>query len=506
MLNSISSTVHDGYDQASSLLSGVSSTLSSTADSIGGELGTLADGVKENTSGFMNGFNEWWGGVKFGSGSTPSQERSSTAPAASTPPPPASGPPPNENSGNQNGKGPEDDGPLAGGAAALAALTSAYMNRDSENKDEAEPAQPQELLQLTRKLIEIRQVLMSIDQSDALKLPSIVVIGSQSSGKSSVLEAIVGHEFLPKSVISLSVRFTRYMLTYLPTTPRGDNMVTRRPIELTLVHTPDDGSGGPREYGVFPGLGGQKVTSFPSIQRTLTELNVAVPSSIAVSSDPIHLRIHSPHVPDLTLVDLPGYIQISSMDQPEELKDKISSLCDRYIQEPNIILAVCSADVDLANSAALRASRRVDPMGLRTIGVVTKMDLVPPELGASILKGNRYPLHLGYVGVVSKAPKGPGSDKIRHGGEAPNITGAIMRREEDFFGGENARYFYPPESSRRGLGSGQSLQGKVMVGTDTLRRRLMDVLETSMSGSLNGITNAVQLEMEEANYQFKVSF
>lgn len=52
--------------------------------------------------------------------------------------------------------------------------------------------------QLTKKLIEIRQVLLSIDQSDSLKLPSIVVIGSQSSGKSSVLEAIVGHEFLPK--------------------------------------------------------------------------------------------------------------------------------------------------------------------------------------------------------------------------------------------------------------------------------------------------------------------
>lgn len=53
-------------------------------------------------------------------------------------------------------------------------------------------------MQLTKKLIEIRQVLLSIDQSDSLKLPSIVVVGSQSSGKSSVLEAIVGHEFLPK--------------------------------------------------------------------------------------------------------------------------------------------------------------------------------------------------------------------------------------------------------------------------------------------------------------------
>lgn len=281
-------------------------------------------------------------------------------------------------------------------------------------------------------------------------------------------------------------------------------MVTRRPIELTLVHTPDDGSGGPSEYGIFPGLGAQKVTSFPSIQRTLTDLNLAVPSSVAVSSDPIHLRIHSPHVPDLTLVDLPGYIQISSMDQPEELKEKISSLCDKYIQEPNIILAVCAADVDLANSAALRASRRVDPLGLRTIGVVTKMDLVPPEQGSTILKGNRYPLHLGYVGVVCKAPTGLGSKTIRKGGENPNITGAVMRREEAFFAGENAKYFYPPESSRRGLGT-QNMQGKIMVGTDTLRRRLMDVLETSMAGSLNGITNAVQLELEEASYQFKVN-
>lgn len=282
-------------------------------------------------------------------------------------------------------------------------------------------------------------------------------------------------------------------------------MVTRRPIELTLVHTPHDGSSSPTEYGVFPGLGGQKVTSFPAIQRTLTELNQAVPSSIAVSSDPIHLRIHSPHVPDLTLVDLPGYIQISSMDQPEELKDKISSLCDKYIQEPNIILAVCAADVDLANSAALRASRRVDPLGSRTIGVVTKMDLVSPEIGVNILKGNRYPLHLGYIGVVCKPPTGIGSGKIRKGGENPNLTGAVLRREREYFGGENAKFFYPSERSSRSIMAGsEDMAGKILVGTDTLRRRLMDVLETSMAANLSGITNAVQLELEETSYQFKV--
>jgi len=256
-------------------------------------------------------------------------------------------------------------------------------------------------------------------------------------------------------------------------------MVTRRPIELTLIHTPQT----PIEYGEFPSLGLGKMSDFADIQRTLTDLNLAVPASEAISDDPIDLRIYSPNVPDLTLIDLPGYVQISSMDQPESLKAKIASLCERYIREPNIILAVCAADVDLANSPALRASRKVDPLGLRTIGVVTKMDLVPPEQGASILAGNRYPLHLGYVGVVSKSPL------LKDGKESKALV--AQRAEQDYFGAHRDVF----ESST-----------SLMVGTGTLRRRLMEVLESSMASSLHGITNAVQLELEEATYQFKVQY
>lgn len=264
---------------------------------------------------------------------------------------------------------------------------------------------------------------------------------------------------------------------------RGDNMVTRRPIELTLIHTPvRPGSNEPQEYGEFPSLGLGKITNFEQIQRTLTDLNLAVPTSECVSNDPIDLRIYSPHVPDLTMIDLPGYIQIASMDQPETLKEKIASLCDRYIREPNIVLAVCAADVDLANSPALRASRKVDPLGLRTIGVITKMDLVSPEQGAQILSGNRYPLHLGYVGVVCK----PSGKKGKR-----ETTGEIAKRGDDYFAA-NKEYF----------GKSSSL----MVGTSTLRHRLMQVLESSMASSLHGITNAVQLELEEASYQFKVQY
>ena len=86
-------------------------------------------------------------------------------------------------------------------AAAIAALVAATTSSPSEPKyqdDTGDTSQLNGLMHLTKKLIEIRSMLLSIDQSDALKLPSIVVIGSQSSGKSSVLEAIVGHEFLPK--------------------------------------------------------------------------------------------------------------------------------------------------------------------------------------------------------------------------------------------------------------------------------------------------------------------
>jgi hypothetical protein len=78
------------------------------------------------------------------------------------------------------------------------------------------------------------------------------------------------------------------------------------------------------------------------------------------------------------------------------------------------------------------------------------------------------------------------------GKENPNLTQAVMKREDQFFG-EHEKHF----SNKVG-------EKKLLIGTGTLRRRLMDVLETSMAGSLHGITNAVQLELEETSYQFKV--
>ncbi|MCJ1476732.1 dynamin-like GTPase mgm1 [Lambiella insularis] len=368
--------------------------------------------------------------------------------------------------GDSSGAGGEPPRQSKSVAAAAAAGTGAAFGYTQSPEDDErsgeEAARDDQMMMLTKKMIEIRSILQTVGQSNVLTLPSIVVIGSQSSGKSSVLEAIVGHEFLPK----------------------GSNMVTRRPIELTLVNTPDARS----EYGEFPALGLGKITDFSQIQKTLTDLNLAVPAVDCVSDDPIQLSIYSPNVPDLSLIDLPGYIQVSGRDQPVELKQKIADLCDKYIQPPNVILAISAADVDLANSTALRASRRVDPRGERTIGVITKMDLVDAPRGASILSDKKYPLRLGYVGVVCRVPQATGGLFSRGSG---NITSAITKNENAYFSSHPLEF--GPDSD-------------LAVGTTTLRKKLMHVLEQTMAASLQGTSDAIHQELEEATYEFKVQY
>ncbi|KAH2310926.1 hypothetical protein KXW60_002418 [Aspergillus fumigatus] len=368
-----------------------------------------------------------------------------------------------DGSGGSSGRGSPKESRAGAGVVGVAAGSAfGYSQSDEDEVRHARQiAEDDQMMLLTRKMIEIRNILQTVGQSGTLTLPSIVVIGSQSSGKSSVLEAIVGHEFLPK----------------------GTNMVTRRPIELTLVNTPNAQS----EYGEFPALGLGKITDFSQIQRTLTDLNLAVPERDCVSDDPIKLTIYSPNVPDLSLIDLPGYIQVAGKDQPPELKQKIADLCDKYIQPPNVILAISAADVDLANSTALRASRRVDPRGERTIGVITKMDLVDPERGFSILSDQKYPLRLGYVGVVSRVPQTTALFSRGSG----NITSAILKNENAYFSAHPSEF--GPQSG-------------VSVGVSTLRGKLMHVLEQTMAASLAGTRDAISQELEEATYEFKVQY
>ena len=78
-----------------------------------------------------------------------------------------------------------------------------------------------------------------------------------------------------------------------------------------------------------------------------------------------------------------------------------------YISETNtIILAVIPANNDVANAPALKLARDVDPDGNRTIGVLTKLDLMDEGTNAlDVFEGKVYPLKRGYIGVVSRSQK-----------------------------------------------------------------------------------------------------
>ena len=99
-------------------------------------------------------------------------------------------------------------------------------------------------------------------------------------------------------------------------------------------------------------------------------------------------------------------------DQPEDIEDQIRAMCMEYISNPNaIILAVTSANQDLANSDALKLAQTVDPYGNRTVGVLTKLDLMDEGTDASEILLNRViPLRRGYIGVVNRGQRDVNAD------------------------------------------------------------------------------------------------
>ncbi|TMW56688.1 hypothetical protein Poli38472_006698 [Pythium oligandrum] len=232
----------------------------------------------------------------------------------------------------------------------------------------------------------LQDVFSAIGQSP-INLPQIVVIGSQSSGKSSVLENIVGRDFLP----------------------RGSGIVTRRPLVLQLYNISNTDlakESDVEEWGEFLHLPGQKISDFSELRKEIErETERMTGKNKGISNKSINLKIFSPHVLNLTLVDLPGVTKVPVGDQPVNIEEQIRDMCMEFIANPNsIILAVTSANTDLANSDALKMAREIDPEGVRTIGVLTKLDLMDDGTDAlDMLQGRIIPLKRGFVGVVNRS-------------------------------------------------------------------------------------------------------
>lgn len=235
-----------------------------------------------------------------------------------------------------------------------------------------------------RKLINVIDELRDIGLQKYIKLPRICVVGTQSSGKSSVLESIVGLDFLP----------------------RGEGVVTRRPIEFRLIHINENSE--VKHWAVFENEKHKKYTNFEEVRDQINRLTDELAGrNKGIIDDPIVLNIYSVKCPDLSLIDLPGItrVPLKNSDQTDDIERMTREMAFRYVKDPRtIILAVLPANADMSTSDALQIARKVDPKGLRTIGVITKIDLMDRGVDASkMLLNDEINLRLGYTGVINRS-------------------------------------------------------------------------------------------------------
>ena len=253
------------------------------------------------------------------------------------------------------------------------------------------------LISLINKL---QEILVISQLKFKINLPQIICVGAQSSGKTSIIESIVGKDFLPK----------------------GTGIVTRRPLILQLKYQKSG-----EDYCEFLHKPGVKITDFSTITTEITnETNRVAGRNKMISDEPIILRIFSTNLVDLTLVDLPGLVKVPIAGQPDNIDSVVKKIVLDFISNPNaIILALSPANIDIANSDSLKIAREVDPYFTRTLGVISKLDLVEnPEDIIEIINNKTYPLKYGYIGVTCRNSKDNFNNK--------SIEAAIKEEEETY--------------------------------------------------------------------------
>jgi len=254
------------------------------------------------------------------------------------------------------------------------------------------------ILGQNQQILKIGNVLNSIfiNRND-IDIPKLVVVGSQSSGKSSILNSILGLDILPT----------------------GSNMVTRGPLQLELIQTSKEVQAIFGEYhdGSWieikkiplstPNPTKEQKDNINSMIQSIT--NTYAGDGMNITDTPIYLRIYSPHIPNLSLVDLPGLTMVACTDkgQPKDIKDRIRNLISKYISDKSsIIMAVMPARTDIEADLALDLIKDHDPEGVRTVGILTKLDLM--NEGTDITKylenkiSKDLQLKMGYYGVKNR--------------------------------------------------------------------------------------------------------
>jgi len=258
------------------------------------------------------------------------------------------------------------------------------------------------LIRIVNKLQDVFSVFgeqQLTDLPQIVNLPQIVVVGTQSSGKSSVLESLVGKSFLP----------------------RGTGIVTRAPLVIQMIRYTEEtkksmlesnnieDSENITEWVEFLHKPNLFYFDFDLVRNEIEcRTNILAGNNKGITNSQIVLKIHTNRY-DLTFVDLPGITKVAVGDQPDDIDEQIQKLIISYVKQSNsIILAVVTANTDPSTSESLQIAKKLDPDGIRTIAVVTKLDLIDEgtlQDTKDLLCGRRIPVKLGIIGVVNRSQK-----------------------------------------------------------------------------------------------------
>ena len=308
-------------------------------------------------------------------------------------------------------------------------------------------------------------------QLDNVKLPQIVVVGDQSAGKSSVLEALSGTPF-PRDAgactrFATEIRLrrakeTRLKVSIIPDKTRPYNDQTK------LLQYGGDVTGD---------------MPFETLMREATELIAPknIPGRFA-ARDILVVEKTGPEMPLLTLVDLPGLVRVANRDQSEADIATIEHLSDRYMKSSRtIILAVIGGNNDYVQAPILTKARHFDPNGSRTIGVLTKPDMTE-GIGLEdkfvelvMNKDDENHFKLGWYVLLN-----PGA------GEQWTTAADRDRREAEFFTrGKWANL--PPQ----------------MWGVSSLRQKLSSQLQRHIGKHVKSLRRQIQQALERCDGQLK---
>ncbi|KAG5183739.1 P-loop containing nucleoside triphosphate hydrolase protein [Tribonema minus] len=274
------------------------------------------------------------------------------------------------------------------GQDSAAAQLACATDDSDEHLMQDSPADLAHMEDLARPLVELADKLRGRGLEKDVAIPQIAVVGDQSSGKSSVLEAISGIPF-----------------------PRGSGLVTRCATELRMQSAERFLA---RAYTTAARDAVATLTTVAAVECAIAQLTEELCSEQGFSAESIVIQLAAPNIPNLTVIDLPGIVRTTTAGQSRSVMQQVDGLLRSYMKQPRtIMLVLVPSNQDVATVGGLELAAEHDPEGVRTMGVLTKPDLINPGAereAVAVLLNETKPLKLGYVMVKNRSHRDIAND------------------------------------------------------------------------------------------------